>query len=104
MILVRNEYQPQEERDETGDCAPSVSRRSQQIELPIRLIFPMKAVGSVYQHETETAGLNMWPRLAYHREKSGPVMTELRGWMETQFSERGVEPNSSLGKALRYWL
>jgi hypothetical protein len=43
MILARNEYQPQEERDETDDCAPSVSRRSQQIELPIRLIFPMKS-------------------------------------------------------------
>jgi hypothetical protein len=31
-------------------------------------------------------------------------MGDLKAWMEEQFSERRVEPNSSLGKALRYWL
>jgi hypothetical protein len=64
----------------------------------------LDAVGKVYQHETEAAGLSLEQRLAYHREKSGPVMTELKQWMEAQFSERSVEPNSSLGKSLRYWL
>jgi transposase len=64
----------------------------------------LNAVGKVYQHEAEAAELSLEQRLAYHREKSGPVMTELKQWMEAQFSERSVEPNSSLGKALRYWL
>lgn len=62
------------------------------------------AVGKVYQHEAEAAELSLEERLSYHREKSGPVMAELKAWMEAQFSERLVEPNSSLGKALRYWL
>jgi len=64
----------------------------------------LDAVGKVYQHEAEASGLSASERLAYHREKSGPVMEKLKAWMEEQFSEREVEPNSSLGKALRYWL
>jgi hypothetical protein len=64
----------------------------------------LDAVGKVYQHETEAADLSLERRLAYHREKSGPVMAELKAWMEAQFSERMVEPNSSFGKALTYWL
>ena len=64
----------------------------------------LDAVGKVYQHETEATGLSLEQRLAYHREKSGPIMMELKQWMEAQFSERSVEPNSSLGRALRYWL
>jgi hypothetical protein len=64
----------------------------------------LDAVGEVYQHEAEAAGLSVSERLAYHRERSGPVMAELKAWMEAQFSERQVEPNSSLGKALSYWL
>lgn len=64
----------------------------------------LRAVGKVYQHEKEAAGLSASERLAYHREKSGPVMKELKEWMEEQFSARKVEPNSSLGKALFYWL
>jgi transposase len=64
----------------------------------------LDAVGQVYQHEAEAAELSASERLAYHREKSGPVMAKLKGWMEAQFCEREVEPNSSLGKALRYWL
>jgi hypothetical protein len=64
----------------------------------------LDAVGKVYQHETEAADLSLEQRLAYHRKKSGPVMAELKAWMEAQFSDRLVEPNSSLGQALRYWL
>lgn len=64
----------------------------------------LDAVGKVYKHETQAAGLSVSERLAHHREKSGPVMRELKEWMEAQFSERKVEPNSGLGKALGYWL
>ncbi len=36
--------------------------------------------------------------------KSGLVMSELKEWIEKQFAERLVEPNSGLGQALRYVL
>jgi hypothetical protein len=43
-------------------------------------------------------------RLACHQSKSGPVMKGLKEWIEEQFAAALVEPNSNLGRALRYWL
>jgi transposase len=41
-------------------------------------------------------------RLAFHQAHSEPLMTGLKEWMEKQFAERKVEPNSGQGKAIRY--
>jgi hypothetical protein len=41
-------------------------------------------------------------RFAYHQRTSGPIMEELKRWLEQQTVERVVEPNSSLGKAIAY--
>jgi hypothetical protein len=71
---------------------------------PAECAVVLDAVGKVYRYEAETAGMNGERRLAYHQKKSGPVMKELKQWIEAQFSERLVEPNSNLGKALQYWL
>ena len=35
---------------------------------------------------------------------SGPLMEKLRGWLNAQFDERKVEPNSGLGTAISYLL
>jgi hypothetical protein len=43
-------------------------------------------------------------RLAYHPTPSRPRLTELKSWMEAQFADRLVEPNSRLGKAFPYLL
>ena len=43
-------------------------------------------------------------RLAFHQEHSKPIMDGLHGWMKDQFDKHLVEPNSGLGKALRYLL
>ena len=64
----------------------------------------LEAIGKVYGYEAETAEMSGDRRLAYHQEKSAPVMKELKKWIEKQFSDRKVEPNSNLGKALQYWL
>jgi transposase len=71
---------------------------------PAECAVVLDAVGKVYGYEAETAEMNGVRRLAYHQEKSGPVMKELKEWIEAQFSDRQIEPNSNLGKALRYWL
>lgn len=63
----------------------------------------LAAVGKVYQFDGEAKGLSPIERLAHHQKHSGPVMEELKEWIEQQFRERQVEPNSSLGKALQYW-
>jgi transposase len=71
---------------------------------PAECAVVLDAVGKVCGYEGETEGMSQEQRLAYHQEKSGPVMKELKEWIEGQFSERMVEPNSNLGKALQYWL
>ncbi len=43
-------------------------------------------------------------RLELHQRRSGPVMATLHQWLKEQLDERQVEPNSSLGKAIRYML
>jgi len=41
-------------------------------------------------------------RLAFHKEHSGPLMNDLEEWMQKQFDERLVEPNSALGETISY--
>jgi transposase len=43
-------------------------------------------------------------RLAWHQTRSRPTMDDLRTWLERQFDEKLVEPNSALGEAIRYLL
>jgi transposase len=62
----------------------------------------LAAIGKVYGFEAETAGLSAAERLAYHQQHSGPVLAELREWIDEQFRTHAVEPNSGLGQALRY--
>jgi hypothetical protein len=63
----------------------------------------LDAIGMVYGCEEQTLGMSPEQRLRHHQENSGPVMAGLKAWIEKQFAERLVEPNSSLGKALQYW-
>jgi hypothetical protein len=64
----------------------------------------LEAVSKVYEYEAETEGMSPEERLTYHQSRSGPVMKELKEWIDKQFASRLVEPNSNLGQALRYWL
>ena len=68
--------------------------------------YVIKAMGKVYKHDEIARQENMFPhqRLAYHQENSGPVMDDLKCWLEAQFEEKLVEPNSGLGKAIQYML
>lgn len=60
--------------------------------------------GKIYQHDAEAKekNLDQTERLKYHQKKSGPIMDAFYGWMNDQFEQKRVEPNSSLGKAIRY--
>jgi len=66
----------------------------------------LDALGEVYGYDAEAARRALSPedRLRGHQDRSGPVLTSLKDWMTAQFTERRVEPNSSLGKAMRYLL
>jgi hypothetical protein len=43
-------------------------------------------------------------RLLAHQQQSGPILDELHGWMKAALDGKVIEPNSSMGKALSYFL
>ncbi len=63
----------------------------------------IEALAEVYKHDARCRQEQLSPeqRLSYHQEHSKPVMDDLQRWMNEQFEQRLVEPNSGLGKALR---
>lgn len=61
-------------------------------------------LAEVYKHDAQCRDQQLSPeqRLAVHQAHSKPIMDGLKTWMDEQFGQRRVEPNSGLGKALRY--
>jgi hypothetical protein len=68
--------------------------------------YVLEALGEVYGHDEAAREQAMTPdeRLRHHQARSGPLMEQLRQWGESQLGEHQVEPNSGLGKAIRYLL
>jgi hypothetical protein len=64
----------------------------------------LKVIGQVFEHDAQARQEQLSPseRLAYHQRLSGPLMEGLHTWLHQQLTERLVEPNSSLGKAMMY--
>ena len=62
----------------------------------------LEDIATIYQHDDKTRRMDPHQRLVYHQENSRPVMEALYDWIEEQFRERVVEPNSRLGKAFSY--
>jgi transposase len=63
-------------------------------------------IGKVFANDAECrkGGVTGEARLAFHQQKSGPVMASLRAWIEDLVANKRVEPNSGLGGALQYLL
>ncbi len=64
----------------------------------------LEELAIVYKNDASAKkqGLSPEARLAFHQTESAPVMKRLETWLHTQFDERLVEPNSGLGKAIKY--
>ncbi len=62
----------------------------------------LDSLAEVYRHDAQTKQMTAQERLVFHQLKSHAVMQSLRGWIDEQFDECHIEPNSSLGKALTY--
>jgi len=63
--------------------------------------FVLEALGEVYGNDrlAREKGLSPEERLALHKERSSPLMENLKSWIMTQFDEKLTEPNSGLGQA-----
>jgi transposase len=49
-------------------------------------------------------GLSGHQRLSYHQAHSQPTVDSLKEWLERQFDDKLIEPNSALGEAINYLL
>ena len=87
-------------------CLAHARRKFIDIEqaFPTECVRVLDAIAKVYRVEAETEGMSAQERLERHQVRSGPVMAELRQWIEKEFAEHRTEPNSSLGQAFRYVL
>lgn len=63
-------------------------------------------IAKVYHVDTIAKESKLSPeeRLLLHQKESGPVMESLHQWMVDQLQGKAVEPNSGLGKAIKYML
>jgi hypothetical protein len=68
--------------------------------------YVLDVLGEVYHNDAIAAEKGMSPkqRLLFHQANSAPLMTELHFWLIEQFDDKKVEPNSSLGEAIKYML
>jgi hypothetical protein len=66
----------------------------------------LEQIGKVFANEAicRRDAITGDARLALHQGASAPVMTDLHAWMTALFATKRVEPNSTLGGALRYLL
>jgi len=71
---------------------------------PEPCLYVISILGKVFEHDAATKGLTVLERFHYHRQHSKPLMLELHRWLKRQFREKRVEPNSALGKAIKYLL
>jgi transposase len=68
--------------------------------------YVIEAFKVIYHNDkvTREEGLSADQRLSYHQAHSQPTVDSLKEWLERQFNERLVEPNSALGEAINYLL
>ena len=94
--------------DEVIECCCLCHGRRNFVEIvrsfPEECRFVLESIGKIYavDKQAREAGLDPPQRLVLHQELSKPVMDDLRAWMTEQFEHKKVEPNSILGKAIKY--
>lgn len=73
---------------------------------PDQCRYVIETLGKVYKNDEIARMQNMsWQqRLQFHQQNSGPLIDDLQLWLVTQLDQKLVEPNSGLGKAIKYML
>jgi len=73
-------------------------------DFPDECQYVLETLGDVYHYDAIAAEEGMTPngRLLFHQTNSRPLMEKLYSWLQEQFDDKKVEPNSSLGKAINY--
>jgi len=63
-------------------------------------------IGKIYKNDafTKKEKMSAEKRLDYHKKHSAPIMEKLKAWLQRQIDKKLVEPNGSLGGAIKYML
>jgi transposase len=71
---------------------------------PEQCRFVLECLKTVYKNDAQAKELQLSPeeRLKYHQTHSQPPMDALETWAREQIEQKKVEPNSDLGKAIKY--
>jgi transposase len=64
----------------------------------------IELIANVYKNDESAIGLTKQQRLEYHQKHSAVIMNQLHEYITHQLDSKQVEPNDSLGKAMRYML
>lgn len=88
------------------NCLSHGVRKFSELEhvFPDECQFVLDILGKVYAFEEETKSMGDDERLLYHQHHSLPLMNTLYTWLSLQRDEKLVEPNSPLGKSIKYML
>lgn len=104
--LSRN--MPEDLKTIIGNCMSHARRNFVDLldAFPEECRFVIEILAKVYHHDAlaKEANLSADERLDLHKQESGPLMDQIKGWMQTQLNEKKVEPNSGMGKAINYML
>jgi hypothetical protein len=89
-----------------ANCNAHARRRFVEVvgDFPEECRYVLETFGDIYKHDAQATKHQLSPpdRLELHQTHSAPLLTQLKDWMQQQFDERRVEPNSGLGQAIRY--
>ena len=71
---------------------------------PQQCEYVLEELKKVYRNDAlaKQQNLTAGQRLAFHQEHSKSIMDGLNNWFEAQLEGKKVEPNSALGKAIKY--
>ena len=89
-----------------GSCLAHARRKHAELVecFPEQVRFVLETLREVYIIDARARKESLDPqqRLLLHQKESQPLMEVLEKWLQTQFTERIIEPNSSLGAAILY--
>jgi len=76
------------------------------VNFPDQCSYVLETLAEVYKNDKIAKEKNMTAdqRLGFHQRQSGPLMEDLKAWLNEQIDKKKVEPNSGLGQAISYML
>ena len=101
--LSRNE--PKDFETETCYCNVHARRGfADVVDVFDEAVFVIKQYKELYKNEAfcQQEKMNDGDRLAYHQQHSAPIMAAIIKWCNDKIANKEVEPNSSLGGAIKY--